>query len=170
MSTFTCRRGKNKTRSVKAAWVFLWSSWVTLSNTCLTSLDFLILVLHVKSVDPSMNKKQEEGRIVVRTSQQFVYDTFASFLSKTLRPNIFSEKGNGTLLDSSNYWFTQIGPLPCLMHNLVSFKTKLMVDVFPTCRHRLQQSWEITRCIARLKEKNQTKSICHRSVSSKDTL
>lgn len=125
MSTFTCRRGKNKTRSVKAAWVFLWSSWVTLSNTCLTSLDFLILVLHVKSVDPSMNKKQEEGRIVVRTSQQFVYDTFASFLSKTLRPNIFSEKGNGTLLDSSNYWFTQIGPLPCLMHNLVSFKTKL---------------------------------------------
>lgn len=56
-----------------------------LSNTCLTSLDFLILVLHVKSVDPSMNQKQEEGRIVVRTSEQFVYDTTNTFASFPLR-------------------------------------------------------------------------------------
>lgn len=76
-----------------------------------------------------MNKKQEEGRIVVRTSQSSLSTTqqihLHPFLSKILRPNIFSEKGNGTLLDSSNYWFTQIGPVHCLMHNLVSFKTKL---------------------------------------------
>lgn len=91
-----------------------------LSNTCLTSLDFLILVLHVKSVDPSMNKKQEEGRIVVRTSAVCLRHKYICILSSPrLWDQIFS------LLDSSNYWFTQIGPLHCLMHNLVSFKTKL---------------------------------------------
>lgn len=38
-----------------------------------------------------MNKKQEEGRIVVRTSEQFVYDTFASFPLQDW-DQIFSQK------------------------------------------------------------------------------
>lgn len=39
-----------------------------------------------------MNKKQEEGRIVVRTSEQFVYDTFASFPLQDFETKYFLRK------------------------------------------------------------------------------